>query len=406
MTHERPGAVRNGRSIAVALLPLMAVVFVAYLVTGIAMPVLPGHVHEGLGFGTFMVGLVAGTQFGATLISRLWAGRYADVRGSKRAVLAGLSFAGAAGAVYLASTSFTARPVASVSILIVGRALLGVMESFVITGVLSWGLALGGPQNTGKVMSWVGTALYTAFAVGAPLGTALYATFGFAAIALATMLLPLTTVGVVAPLTPIAPASNARSAFRDVVRAVWIPGVALALSGVGFAAVTTFVPLLFASRGWAHAWLALTAFSVAFMAVRVALGHLPDRVGGVRVALFCMLIEAVGLMLIWHASDSFAALVAVTITGIGYSLVYPGLGVEAIRLAPPQSRGAAMGTFTAFLDLSLGLASPLLGLIADASGLSVIFLVSAAVVAGTAMFGARHFRAGPPVRATTSSTRA
>jgi MFS family permease len=69
-------------SIAGALLPLMAVVVVAYLVTGIAMPVLPVYVHQGLGLGTFVVGLVAGTQFAATLISRLWAGRYADVHGS------------------------------------------------------------------------------------------------------------------------------------------------------------------------------------------------------------------------------------------------------------------------------------------------------------------------------------
>ena len=145
--HEAP---LSGRSIAIALLPLMAVVFVAYLVTGVAMPVLPVHVHERLGFGTFMVGLVAGTPFAATLISRLWAGRYTDVRGSKRAVLAGLSFAGAAGAVCLASTYFSTSPIASVAILIVGRAILGVMESFVITGVLSWGLTLGSPQNTGK----------------------------------------------------------------------------------------------------------------------------------------------------------------------------------------------------------------------------------------------------------------
>jgi len=393
--HEsRPAA----GSIAAALLPLMAVVVVAYLVTGIAMPVLPVYVHQGLGLGTFVVGLVAGTQFAATLISRLWAGRYADVHGSKRAVLAGLSFAGAAGAAYLGSAHVAGQPIASVTILIIGRALLGVMESFVITGALSWGVALAGPQNTGKVMSWVGTALYTAFAVGAPLGTGLYATYGFAAIGLATMLLPLATVGVVAPLRPIEPASSVRPAFRDVVRAIWMPGVALALSGVGFAAIITFVPLLFVDRGWGQAWIPLTAFSAAFMVARVAFGHVPDRMGGVRVALFCMLIEAAGLALIWRASGSTAGLVGVTLTGLGYSLVYPGLGVEAVRLAPPQSRGVAMGTYTAFLDLSLGLASPSLGWLADAGGLSLVFLISGVVVAGTAALGTVAVRWRWPVR--------
>src|SRR5436190_1668349 len=316
-------------SIAAALLPLMAVVVVAYLVTGIAMPVLPVYVHQGLGLGTFAV---------------------------------------------------------------------GVMESFVITGALSWGVALAGSQNTGKVMSWVGTALYTAFAVGAPLGTGLYAAYGFAAIGFATMLLPLATVGVVAPLRPIKPAAHVRPAFRDVVRAIWVPGVALALSGVGFAAIITFVPLLFVDRGWGEAWIPLTAFSAAFMVARVAFGHVPDRMGGVRVALFCMLIEAAGLALIWRASGSTAALVGVTLTGLGYSLVYPGLGVEAVRLAPPQSRGVAMGTYTAFLDLSLGLASPSLGWLADAGGLSLVFLVSGVVVAGTAALGTVAVRWRWPVR--------
>ncbi len=42
------------------LLPIMGLVFIAFLVIGLAMPVLPLHVHQGLGFGTFVVGLVAG----------------------------------------------------------------------------------------------------------------------------------------------------------------------------------------------------------------------------------------------------------------------------------------------------------------------------------------------------------
>jgi len=41
------------------LLPIMAVVSIAFLIIGLALPVLPLHVHQGLGFGTFVVGLVA-----------------------------------------------------------------------------------------------------------------------------------------------------------------------------------------------------------------------------------------------------------------------------------------------------------------------------------------------------------
>jgi hypothetical protein len=40
-----------------------------------------------------------------------------------------------------------------------------------------------GPQYTGQIMAWVGTAMYAAFAVGAPAGTSLYTAHGFAAIA-------------------------------------------------------------------------------------------------------------------------------------------------------------------------------------------------------------------------------
>jgi hypothetical protein len=69
------------RSVVAALLPIVTGVFVAYLVIGLAMPVLPLHVHEGLGLGAFVVGLVAGVQFAASLLSRFWSGHYADSRG-------------------------------------------------------------------------------------------------------------------------------------------------------------------------------------------------------------------------------------------------------------------------------------------------------------------------------------
>src|SRR5262245_10937205 len=163
--------------VSTTLLPIMGVVFVAFLVIGVALPVLPLHVHSDLGLGTFIVGVVAGSQFAASLISRPWAGHFSDRRGAKRGVIVGLVAAAAAGLLYLLSLEFSASPNISVAILLLGRGLLGGAESFIITAAVSWGLALADSRSTGKVIAWVGSAMFAAFAIGAPAGSALYATY-------------------------------------------------------------------------------------------------------------------------------------------------------------------------------------------------------------------------------------
>jgi MFS family permease len=334
------------------------------------------------------VGLVAGSQFAASVFSRLWAGRHSDSRGAKHAVVAGLLLAAVAGLLYLLSLRFVSEPAISVTILLLGRALLGAGESFIITGAQSWGLVLGGPQNTGKILAWMGTAMYAAFALGAPVGTTLYGSHGFTAIALATTLAPLATLLLVARLRRVAPTARGRPAFSKVVSAVWLPGAGLALSSVGLGAVTAFVALLFAARGWT-VWPAFTTFAVAFIFARVVFGHLADRIGGAKVALVSVLIEAAGQALIWLAPWSALALIGAALTGFGYALAYPGFGVEAVRRAPPESRGLAMGAYTAFLDVALGLASPVLGLIAGVADLGTVFLVSTLVVLCAAVIAGR-----------------
>ncbi len=389
-----PSGPQAATRVIATLLPIMAVVLVAFLVIGLALPVLPLHVHQGLGFGAFVVGLVAGSQFAASLISRVWAGRHSDKRGAKREVVIGLLAAGASGLLYLLSLDFVESPVASVTILLLGRALLGGAESFIITGAVSWGLALVDAKNAGKVIAWVGTAMFAALALGAPVGTSLYAIGGFAAVALATTLVPLVTLLLVVRLPAVPPSQpSSQLAFISVARAVWMPGLGAALSSIGFGAILAFSSLLFAERGWTPVWLPFSAYAASLIAARVAFGHLPDRLGGARVALVSVLIEAAGLALIWLAPGRAVAAAGAVLTGFGYSLVYPGLGVEAVRRAPPQSRGLAMGTYTAFLDLALGFGSPALGLIAGWAGLGSVFLASALVVLCAAAIAARLLRA-------------
>lgn len=381
------------------LLPITLAVFVGFLSIGMQLPVLPLHLHDALGMGPLVVGLVIGSQFAAALLSRSWAGNFADLRGPKRAVGLGLLVAAGSGVVYLASLAFIDAPVASVWLLLLGRVLLALGESLITTGALGWAIGLAGPRNAGKVMVWIGISMFGAYALGAPVGVMVNDQWGFSGIAVAAMLIPLLALAVVSGVRPVAPAATRRTPFYKVLGAVWGPGLGLALSSVGFGLITAFIALLFAARDWGESSLAFTAFGAAFIGARIFFGHLPDRIGGARVALVSVAIEAVGQYLIWGADTVSGAYLGAALTGFGYSLAFPGFGVEAVRRAPPQTRSLAMGAYVAFLDIALGVTSPLAGVLAGAWGIASIYLAGA-VAAGLSMIVAwRLLKASSPAEA-------
>lgn len=363
------------------LLPITLVVFIAFLAIGIQLPVLPLHLHDTLGMGTVVVGAVVGSQFLAALLSRAWAGNFADIRGPRLAVTIGLSFIAGSGLVYLASLALIATPAASAWILLLGRILLALGESLVATGALGWAIGRTGPQHAGKVMVWIGVAIYGAYALGAPLGVMAHAHWRFLGIVVATMLLPLPALALTSVMRPVAPTATRRTPFYKVLGAVWGPGLGLALCSVGFGLITAFIALLFAARNWDDASLAFTAFGLAFIGARIFFGHLPDKVGGAQVALVSVVIEALGQLLIWGADTASVAYAGAALTGFGYSLAFPGFGVEAVRRAPPQTRSLAMGAYVAFLDIALGITSPLAGALASAQGIASVYLAGAITVA-------------------------
>jgi MFS family permease len=358
-------------------MPIMAGVFLSFLMIGMALPVLPLHVHDVLGFGPFVVGLVAGCQFLASLVSRLWAGRLTDTRGPKRAMALGLITGALGGVCYLASLLALSMPVISVAILLVGRTLLGGAESLVVTSGMLWGLGLVASNRSAKVIAWVGMSMFAALALGAPLGSAIYTHFAFLGIALTSTAIPLVALAIISPLRPLIPLHVAKGRISAVFSAVLLPGLGFALSGITFGTVTAFLTLYFAIQHWANGALAFTLFASALIGARIFGGHLPDRFGGARVALVCLFGQAAGLAVIAAASSSLVAMVGAVIAGAGFSLVFPSLGLEAVRRAPEGNRGLAMGAYNAFLDLTLGLGSPLLGLLASHAGLGAVFTASA-----------------------------
>ncbi len=232
-----------------------------------------------------------------------------------------------------------------------------------------------GPKRSGRVFALVGMALYGAFAVGSPIGLALFEWGGFASVMAACALVPMIGLAMAWPVGAVAPHGGERTPFWRIIGRIWQPGVALALAGVGSAAIGAFVPLFFIHQGWPHAGLALSCFGGAFVLVRILFGHLPDRLGSIPVGLVSIVVEAAGQFLLWTAAGPGMGLAGAFLTGLGCSLIFPAMGIEVVRRVPPHLRGTAAGGLAAFQDLAFGLTGPVTGLLADRFGYGVVFLI-------------------------------
>ena len=75
--------------------------------------------------------------------------------------------------------------------------------------------------------------------------------------------------------------------------------------------------------------------------------------------------------------SSIWANIGAALTGAGFSLLFPALGVGAVARTKPENKGIAVGAFSVFLDIALGLSGPILGFIIPFWGYQGLFLTTA-----------------------------
>ena len=367
-------------SVTARVVPFVFFSFVCYLAIGVQLAILPSFVHLRLGFSPVLAGLIISMEYVSTVVTRPLSGWVVDRRGAKRSVLYGLTLCGLSGVFTLAASFSVRLPLLGLGLLIAGRLILGASESLVSTGATLWGIITVGPENTATVISWNGISTYGALALGAPLGVLLESSLGFWAIGASVMLLGF---GVIAlafskPAVPIA--RGKKLPFHHVLGRVAPFGVGLALGSVGFGVLATFITLDFAHRHWQGAAFALTLFGALFICARLIFSSAINRMGGFRVAIACFSVEALGLTTLWLAHTQAWAFAGAALTGFGFSLIFPALGVEAVRTIQPQDKGTALGAYGVFMDFALMAVGPGAGAIIGSFGYPPIYLCAACSV--------------------------
>jgi MFS family permease len=348
--------------------------FNCYLSIGLPLAVLPTYVNLRMGYSAVLAGLVISIQYIATLASRPWAGRISDRAGAKVSVLWGMSACTASGAFLILAAALHDLHWLSFTALIVSRLVLGVGESLGSTGATLWGITSAGQESTAKVISYNGISTYGAMAIGAPLGVILDNMWGLGALGLFTVILGVVSLVVANRKPPVPVVHGEHLPFSHVLGRVAPHGMGLALGGICYSVLATFITLFYASRNWDGAALCLTAFGLAFIVARLLFIQTINRFGGYPVGIVCLSVESIGLVLLWQSHSPIMALAGAALGGFGFSLVFPSIGVEAVKRVPENNRGTALGVYTAFADVSFFLTGPAAGAIIGAFGYASVFL--------------------------------
>ena len=370
-------AAPSSLSITLQIVSIVFYTFIAFICIGLPIAVIPGYVHGELGFSAVIAGITIGSQYLATLLSRPMAGRMSDNVGTKRAIVLGLSGILLSGVLTFIATLLQSLPLLSLGILIVSRLLLGVAQGLIGVGTISWCMGAVGAEHTARSISWNGIASYGAIAIGAPLGVMMVADYGYTSLGIALTVLSALGLLLIRNKPSVPVVRGERLPFWAVFGRIAPFGASLCLASIGYGTLTTFITLYYLSRGWIGAAWCLTVFGVCFILSRLVFITAINRFGGFTAAIACMTIETLGLTLLWLAPSTGVALIGAGLTGFGLSLVYPALGVEAIKQVPNSSRGAGLSAYAVFFDLALAIAGPVMGAVALNLGYSWIFFCAA-----------------------------
>lgn len=337
---------------------LVIAIACCYSVVGAAFGALPSIVLDNLKLDGSALGVAMGCYAFTVIPSRTIGGLLMRVMGYRfflciAAILLSLSTIGTA----LASNYYT---------LIGFRLLVGVGVGFMMAVGTAWMVEIPARTSLGSKLGSVGTVNYVVLSIFAPLSAffshyigARLALLSFASTPFVTLLIShyIATV-------PVDKTSRAKKiSFTNMMSVAFMPGIALMLSGIGYASIISFGIELGELKGLTWPSLLIFVFASTMVLCRLTITQYASHIAtNSYLSALIFITEAIGLFLLSISNYLWEIILGSMLVGFAMSLIFPLLGVIVTKRSTCDMRGTNLAFFGSFINLGIGLGSVLLGI--------------------------------------------
>lgn len=368
--------------------------FSMYLVFFSYAPTLPIYIEK-FGGSSTIAGLAMASLTLAAVFSRPVAGWALDQYGRKLIFLGGL--------LILLLPSILYAFMVPVTLLIVLRFIQGL--GWGVANTSSWTVAsdIVPPARLGEGTGFVSATLSIAMAVAPAIALWLIARYSFEVLFWVCSFL--TIILIVLALMIKYPniekqAVKAKTVFME--KTALLPAMAILFIGITYSSQLSFISLYTIQQGMVSAGLYFSAFAISTLVFRPLSGIIIDRKGEKGydlVVLVGSLAMIAAILVLTKLAAPFHLVAGGTLYGLGFGFIQPTILAQCIKRVPSSRRGGANATYWTAFDIGVASGSTGWGFVANASGYSMMFLLTLipVVIALAIYFTGRNSNAAAPL---------
>ena len=346
---------------------------------------LPLHL-KALGATEGVVGSVMGTTQAASLVATLLVGTVIDRVGRRRFFVLGTAGMTLAAVAYL-------LPERIGPWLYVLRAMQGVCFAAAFAASSTLAAELAPADRRAQALGIFGVSTLLTHAIAPAVGEEIIQRGGFNALFLTAAVCTLIPIPLLrgVPSRPRMPVSTVGGGLRlSATHGVLF--LTMALTGMGFGAVNTFVPTFVRAHNLGRVGFFYGSYSLTAVLTRVVGGGLSDSLGRRAIVLPALLGFASAILALAAVQNVWMLVFAGLLFGAAQGMSYPTLQAFLIDVTPWNQLGRSQAYFNGAFNLGVMSSAFLFGVVADAIGQRFMFCVAAV----TPVLAALVFHAGSP----------